>query len=57
MGDGYGYAAVFGNYSGEVILVGINYDKDRKETEHSCKIEKVNVGDVEELSVFRRGRL
>lgn len=25
------YAAVLGDYSGEVVLVGINYDKDKKE--------------------------
>ena len=27
------------DYSGEILLVGINYDKDSKY--HTCKIEKV----------------
>lgn len=28
------------NYSGEILLVGINYDKDDKC--HTCKIEKID---------------
>ena len=42
------------DYSGEIVLVGINYDKDKKEAGHSCKIEKVNVktdGAIE-LNIF-----
>lgn len=42
------------NYYGEIVLVGINYDKDKKEAGHSCKIEKVNVktdGAIE-LNIF-----
>ena len=33
------YPAVFQNYGGEVLLVGINYDPVKKE--HSCKIERI----------------
>jgi len=33
------YGEVFQDYFGEVLLVGINYDKDNKE--HSCKIERI----------------
>lgn len=32
------YAEVIGNYGGEVLLVGINYDKSSKK--HTCNIEK-----------------
>jgi hypothetical protein len=32
------YAEVVGNYGGEVLLVGINYDKSSKK--HTCNIEK-----------------
>ncbi|MDE7185006.1 MAG: ATP-binding protein [Lachnospiraceae bacterium] len=35
------YADVLRGYSGEVILVGINYDKDRKDAGHSCRIERM----------------
>jgi len=35
------YPDCFKDYTGEMLLVGINYDKDSKE--HSCKIEKVTV--------------
>ena len=35
------YPDCFKDYKGEVLLVGINYDKDSKE--HSCKIEKINI--------------
>lgn len=33
------YAGVLQNFTGEVILVGINYDKQSKQ--HDCKIEKI----------------
>ena len=36
-----GYIKSLGNYKGDVLLVGINYDKDKKE--HSCKIEKIKI--------------
>lgn len=32
------YLDVFNGYSGEILLVGINYDEEKG---HSCKIEKV----------------
>lgn len=34
------YADCLKDYSGEILLVGINYDKDDKH--HTCKIEKIN---------------
>lgn len=34
------YADCLKDYSGEVLLVGINYDKNSKK--HSCRIEKAN---------------
>lgn len=34
------YAGSLKDYAGEVVLVGINYDKDTKH--HECKIEKIN---------------
>ena len=37
------YADVLKGYSGEVVLVGINYEKDKKEVGHSCKIERAKV--------------
>ena len=48
------YAAVLGDYSGEVVLVGINYDKDKKEMGHSCKIERVDAktGGAAEPNIF-----
>ena len=33
------YPAKLAEYSGEILLVGINYDKETKQ--HTCKIEKV----------------
>lgn len=36
------YSEVWKGYTGEVVLVGINYDKDKKDAGHSCKIERVN---------------
>ena len=35
------YAQALENYAGEVLLVGINYEKTDKNKRHSCKIEKV----------------
>ena len=34
------YADCLKDYSGEILLVGINYDKDDKH--HTCNIEKIN---------------
>lgn len=31
----------FENYTGEILLVGINYEKDKRKKPHSCIIEKV----------------
>lgn len=36
-----GYAKALEGYSGEILLVGINYDKDNKNKPHSCVIEKL----------------
>ena len=36
------YPAVLNGYGGELVLVGINYDQKTKE--HSCKIERINIG-------------
>lgn len=33
------YADCLKDYSGDVLLVGINYDKEQKD--HTCKIEKI----------------
>lgn len=33
------YADCLKDYSGEILLVGINYDKEQKN--HTCKIEKI----------------
>mgnify|MGYP001471854740 CR=1 FL=1 len=33
------YTDCFKDYSGEMVLVGINYD--RKSKEHTCRIEKI----------------
>ena len=35
------YAQVLDRYQGEVLLVGINYDKEKTEKPHSCAIEKL----------------
>ena len=29
-------------YSGEILLAGINYDRDHPDKPHSCVIEKIN---------------
>lgn len=36
------YPAVLNGYGGELVLVGINYDQ--KTNNHSCKIERINIG-------------
>ncbi len=35
------YTQALEGYSGEILLVGINYDKDQKAKQHSCLIEKM----------------
>lgn len=35
------YMQAFENYTGEILLVGINYEKDKRKKPHSCIIEKV----------------
>ena len=35
------YAQALEGYGGEVLLVGINYEKDHKNKPHSCVIERV----------------
>lgn len=37
------YVDVFKGYSGQVILVGINYKKDKKQEGHRCQIETINI--------------
>ena len=34
------YPAKLADYTGDILLVGINYDKESKQ--HTCKIESVN---------------
>ena len=36
-----GYTKALEGYSGEILLVGINYDKNNKNKPHSCVIEKL----------------
>lgn len=36
-----GYTQALEGYTGEVLLVGVNYDKDDKNKPHSCVIEKM----------------
>ncbi len=38
------YTQAFEGYTGEIILVGVNYDKDSPEKPHSCVIERVGKG-------------
>lgn len=35
------YSDAWKDYTGEVVLVGINYDKDKKDAGHSCRIEHI----------------
>ena len=35
------YTQALDGYSGEIVLVGINYDKGNKDKPHSCVIERV----------------
>lgn len=38
------YTRTLEGYSGEILLVGINYDKNSADKPHSCVIEKVSIG-------------
>ena len=38
------YTQALEGYSGEILLVGVNYDKDNKNKPHSCVIEKLTYG-------------
>ena len=42
------YAQALEGYVGEVLLVGINYDKEKKDKPHSCVIEKFNNYNIKE---------
>ena len=35
------YTQAFENYAGEILLVGISYEKDNRKKPHNCIIEKV----------------
>ena len=35
------YTQALENYTGEILLVGINYDKNKKDKPHCCVIEKL----------------
>lgn len=39
-----GYTQALEGYSGEILLVGVNYDKDSENKPHSCVIEKLVYG-------------
>lgn len=39
------YTQALEGYSGTVLLVGINYDKNNENKPHSCVIEKLRLGD------------
>lgn len=36
------YTQAFEDYTGEILLVGINYDKENPDKPHSCVIEKMD---------------
>ena len=37
------YTQALEGYSGEILLVGVNYDRDNKNKPHSCAIEKLTI--------------
>lgn len=41
------YTQALEDYAGELLLVGINYDKDKKDKPHSCVIEKFSIPSVQ----------
>lgn len=44
------YAQALDGYSGEIVLVGINYDKENKDKPHSCVIERAEKRNLSEDS-------
>ena len=49
------YAQALEGYAGEILLVGINYDKDDRNKCHSCVIEKmIYHGDREKENISIR---
>lgn len=48
------YTKALEGYAGEILLVGINYDKNKKEKPHSCRIEKWKSGGQHEENTCRR---
>lgn len=38
------YAQALEGYCGEILLVGVNYDKDNRNKPHNCVIEKLVYG-------------
>lgn len=38
------YVQALEGYTGEILLIGVNYDKDDKRKHHSCVIEKITYG-------------
>lgn len=38
------YVQALEGYTGELLLIGVNYDKDDKRKHHSCVIEKIGYG-------------
>ena len=40
------YTQALEGYSGEILLVGINYDKGNKDKPHSCVVEKIEKSDA-----------
>lgn len=39
------YTQAFADYTGEILLVGISYDRDKSDKPHDCVIERVKKGD------------
>lgn len=48
------YTRALEGYSGEILLVGVNYDKDDKNKPHSCMIERVCHGESGITNRLRR---
>ncbi len=48
------YAKALEGYAGDILLVGINYDRNKKEKPHSCIIEKFKNGGQHEENTCRR---
>ena len=41
------YTQALEGYAGEILLVGVNYDKNDPNKPHSCEIEKCEIGNCE----------